>query len=352
MTADGQPSVRFRGYEVHADGEHARAAGDAVPGVRHDGGTLSVSMQHFWQNFPKSIAADASGIVLGLFPPAPPHTRSREASKRPMSSTSRSPRIQSRRFRSTGAARPAFGRTALVLLLEGHQIPGSGRRRSEPRYLELVQSAIEGPHSFEEKRHVIDEYRLAALRRHLWRSRSRAQPPGAPPLVSHYNNQYDAIAGFGHPVPADRRLALVVDSWTIWPRMSSTSTSTTRRTTRPRTTTACSGTPTTTWTPATRRIGRIPNADGVVGGGPSADHNYTTGLMLHYFLTGDRLDPRMRSIGLARWVDRDGRRTRRALGWLSRGPTGLVSRVGGDRTIMAPGARRGNSVNALLDGHV
>ena len=34
-----------------------------------------------------------------------------------------------------------------------------------------------------------------------------------------------------------------------------------------------------------------PKAGKVCGGGPSCEHNYTTGLMLHYFLTGDPRSP-------------------------------------------------------------
>ena len=37
----------------------------------------------------------------------------------------------------------------------------------------------------------------------------------------------------------------------------------------------------------TRDASHVSRAAGGFGGGPSAEHNYTTGLMLHYFLTGD-----------------------------------------------------------------
>src|SRR5207253_2046564 len=46
------------------------------------------------------------------------------------------------------------------------------------------------------------------------------------------------------------------------------------------------------------------------GGGPSADHNYTTGLMLHYLLTGSEAS-RQTAIDLAEFVFNldDGRKT-------------------------------------------
>ena len=111
---------------------------------------------------------------------------------------------------------------------------------------------------------------------------------GAEPLVSHYNNQYDAVAGFAMPVPAHRRRALVAAAWTssrahvididiyhttrdkaayngglFWHTYHYVDAGTATHRTYPR---------------ASRRVG---------GGGPSNEHNYTTGLMLHYFLTGD-----------------------------------------------------------------
>ena len=70
-----------------------------------------------------------------------------------------------------------------------------------------------------------------------------------------------------------------------------------------------------------------PKAGKVCGGGPSCEHNYTTGLMLHHFLTGD---PRARQtvIDLAQWVIDidDGRAT--VFRWLAGGATGLASSSG------------------------
>src|SRR5205085_782607 len=87
----------------------------------------------------------------------------------------------------------------------------------------------------------------------------------------------------------------------------------------------------------------------VCGGGPGNEHNYTTGLMLHYFLTGS---PRSRRavIELAQWVldMDDGRRT--IFRWLDRGDTGLASATVSP-LYHGPGRGGGNSINALLDGY-
>src|SRR5207248_3079 len=87
---------------------------------------------------------------------------------------------------------------------------------------------------------------------------------------------------------------------------------------------------------------------GTAGGGPADEHNYTTGLMLHYFLTGDR-QSRQAVLELAQWVIDmdDGRKT--VFRWLDRGPTGLASATASP-FYHGPGRGAGNSINALLDG--
>jgi hypothetical protein len=84
------------------------------------------------------------------------------------------------------------------------------------------------------------------------------------------------------------------------------------------------------------------------GGGPSADHNYTSGLMLHYFLTGSEAS-RQTVIDLAHFVIDmdDGSKT--VFGWLDRGDTGraALSATG----YFGPGRGPANSLNALVDGH-
>src|SRR5205823_825595 len=84
------------------------------------------------------------------------------------------------------------------------------------------------------------------------------------------------------------------------------------------------------------------------GGGPCNEHNYTTGLLHYYFLTGDP-NARAAVLGLADWVINmdDGRRN--LLGLIDGGPTGRASCTR-DLGYHGPGRGCGNSVNALLDG--
>jgi hypothetical protein len=96
--------------------------------------------------------------------------------------------------------------------------------------------------------------------------------------------------------------------------------------------------------------GRIPpKGIPVPGGGPANEQNYATGLMLHYFMTGD-IASKEAAVGLAQWVIDmdDGSKT--PFRWLARGYTGLASQ---SRTpdYHGPGRGSANSISVLLDGH-
>jgi len=88
---------------------------------------------------------------------------------------------------------------------------------------------------------------------------------------------------------------------------------------------------------------------GASGGGPSSEHNYTTGLLLHHFLSGCE-QSRAVVIQLADWVIDmdDGRKSR--FRWIDRRDTGLAS-VTRSPDFHGPGRGAGNSINALIDAH-
>src|SRR5439155_23128436 len=84
------------------------------------------------------------------------------------------------------------------------------------------------------------------------------------------------------------------------------------------------------------------------GGGPCNEHNYTTGLLHYYFLTGDA-NARDAVVSLADWVIGMDDGARNIFGLIDEGRTGAASRTT-EREYHGPGRGCGNSVNALLDG--
>jgi YetA-like protein len=83
------------------------------------------------------------------------------------------------------------------------------------------------------------------------------------------------------------------------------------------------------------------------GGGPSNEHNYTTGLLLYFYLSGDRRARRC-LLQLAGWVERmqDGSKT--VFRFLSANPTGFATATR-DLAYQGPGRGGGYSINACLD---
>ncbi len=341
----------FRGYRLRRDGSEQSGlrATPAVACTRGDS-TLAVTMAYFWQNFPKAVEATADSLTLRLFPrqSADDHeiqggeqkTHEFTAAFGPDSITDGP---------LSWARQPAEARAAPAWYCAAGVVPYHTPRADDPHrdYLQLVDAAIEGDDTFERKREVIDEYGW----RHfgdIYGDHEAVFHKGPEPLTSHYNNQYDAVAGFAYQFMRSgdvrwRRMMRELASHVIdidvyhtdrdksaynhglfWHTFHYVDADT-----------------------GTHRS--YPKAARVCGGGPANEQNYTTGLMLHYFLTGDSL-ARETAVGLAQWViDRDdGSKT--PFRWLAGGATGLAS---SSRTPSYHGPGRGaaNSVLALLDGH-
>ncbi len=342
----------FRGYRLRT-GDAQRHGLRATPAIYIQRGeqVLGVAVPHFWQNFPKAIEASADGtLTLRLFPrqyadvheiqggEQKTHTfslvfGSDEPIEQVLAWCRTPPRV---------AASPPWCCASSVL-------PYLTPRADDPHttYLQLVDAAIAGPDTFVHKREVIDEYGW----RHfgdIYGDHEAVFHKGPAPLVSHYNNQYDPIAGFAYQFfrSGDVRwlrhmeeLALhVIDidlyhtdldkpaynHGLFWHTYHYVDADT-----------------------GTHRS--YPRAAKVCGGGPASEQNYATGLMLHYFLTGSTA---AREAVLAmgqRVIDMDdGSKT--PFRWLARGDTGLAS-ASRTSTYHGPGRGAANSVSVLLDAH-
>ncbi|HEX6163431.1 MAG TPA: hypothetical protein VFZ31_08700 [Vicinamibacterales bacterium] len=342
---------RFNGYQL-TTGSMIRTGMRATPLVAVSKGarTIAVTMPEFWQNFPKALEASDNAIVLRLFPKQCAGVHEIQGGEQ-----------------KTHTFFVALGRDFVTTVpLDWCRapmrvsIPASWSAKSQavpylstasetaPARRALVNAALDGEHSFARKREIIDEYGWRNFGELYADHEAVFTKQGQPPLVSHYNNQYDAIAGFGtqylqtgdprwlqamhelarHVVDIDiyhcDRDKAAYNHGLFWHTFHYVDADT-----------------------STHRS--YPRASNVGGGGPAAEQNYTTGLMLHYFLTGDRRS-RDAAVGLARFVIAmdDGRRT--VFKWLARGHTGLAT-ASGSIEYHGPGRSAGNSLNALIDAH-
>jgi PcRGLX-like N-terminal RIFT barrel domain len=350
MAADGTLPLSIRGYRLHSD-DGERAGDRATPVAMHGEGarTVGLAVPQFWQNFPQSIEARDDALTLHLVSPAgtaqelqggeqKTHTfyvtfGGDEVSPEPM----------------LWCLRPIQMRCSPAVYAAGGAIPVQAAR-PHPRaadYERLIAPALDGPSSFVAKRETIDEYGWRNFG-DLYADHETAYYKGEPPVVSHYNNQYDAAAAFfaHHMRTGDWRwwelgddlIRHVVDidiyhttddraayaGGLFWHTNHYVSAGT-----------------------ATHRA--FSRSSQLPGGGPSNEHNYTSGLLLHHYLSGSAASAEA-VMELADWVlaMEDGTRSR--FRWIDRGPTGSGSATY-TPTYHGPGRGAGNSINALLDAH-
>ncbi len=351
VNRDGAVPTRFRGYRLVAD--EASSTGErATPVVSLEGasGSVSIAMQQFWQNFPKAVEGGDGALSCGLFPGAFADHHEIQGGERKthlLHLALDDDDISS--LPLDWCRQPLLARAEPRWYARSGALPGLVPAAEDPNadYLALIDTALDAVDGFEAKRERIDEYGW----RHfgdLWADHETIYHDGPAPLVSHYNNQYDALAGFivhflrtgerGWWELADDLARHVVDIDVYHTDLDRA---------------AYNGGQfwhtdhyTDAWTSTHRGSPRLP---GVAGGGPSPGHLYTTGLMLHHFLTGSPVAADT-VVDLGRYVVRceDGRRSRYR--WWSRQPTGTASESGFD-AYHGPGRTPGNAINALLDAH-
>ncbi len=342
---------RMRGYRLRAGAsEHHGRRASPVGSLSSGDRTLAVAMPHFWQNFPKAFEADGDLITCRFFPRQYADAHEIQGGEQKTHALF----VAFERDRVTAVpldwcrvpllarAEPSWycSTGALPYLIPTAEDPNSA-------YTSLFNAAIEGDDTFERKREVVDEYGW----RHfgdLYADHEAVFDHSASPLISHYNNQYDAIAGCGYQFlrSGDARW------WTLMEEMAGHVTDIDVYHTAEDKAAYNHGLFWHTYhyvDADTSGHRSYPQNPKVGGGGPSAEHNYTTGLLLHYFLTGDARS-RETAIDLAHWVVDmdDGRKT--VFRWLDRGPSGLAS-ASGSPLYHGPGRGAANSIIALLDGH-
>jgi hypothetical protein len=214
----------------------------------------------------------------------------------------------------------------------------------------LLAEIVHPDRGFAARRQIIDEYGW----RHygdVYADHENAYYQGPGPVISHYNNQYDVILGTlihylraGDSAWLDlcdplARHVIDIDIYhTDWDKAAYNG-GLFWLTDHYKTAATC--------THRTHSRANCRPGDRAYGGGPGSAHNFTTGLLYYYLLTGNP-DARAAVIGLADWVVNMDDGSKNLLGLVDDGPTGQASYTV-HLDYHGPGRGCGNSVNALLD---
>ena len=347
----GEVPVSIRGYRARA-GDDVSYGWRATPTLTLTSlrGPVGIAVEHFWQNFPVAIEASEHilrfNMLSGQYADHHELQGGERKTFRCVLGFGDDPGGRDARF--WGAA-PSVARLTPGTYADSQAIRciAPAAEDGDARYQLLVNAALDGASSFERKREVIDEYGWRNFG-DIYADHENAFSADPPPIVSHYNNQYDAIAGFACQLmrTGDERwlrhmneLAAHVRDIDIYHTDEDKAAynhglfwHTSHYVTAGR---------------CTHRS--FPRDPRVQGGGPSNEHNYTTGLMLHWFMTGDT-QSRDAALELAQWVLAMDDGSRNVLRWVCRSETGLASHTH-TREFHGPGRGAANSILALLDGH-
>lgn len=376
---DGKVLQGRRGYQVSPD-DPPRACEPlrATPQVRFVGAAdaesnqdvLEASMTHFWEKFPNSVCLDGDGVLFSLGNTPPLELQGGEK-------TSRTVWLRSRRVAAADyqddlswVHRPLVCRPltddadkldSMAWKRGVDRLPGllqtdGGPYRTDesPPSLDVEQylaGVLEGPENFFAKRETIDEYGWRNFG-DFWADHEEFYSDDPRPVISHYNNQYDCLYGLLRQyirtgksewwqlaAPLAEHI-IDVDSYDTDQDRAAYNGGLFWHTAHYRD----------VFTSTHRTYSKQMTGDkhAVDGGGPSNEHNYASGLLLYYRLTGS-LRAKRTVQKLADWVIAmdDGRQS--VLAPLSPAATGLASSTS-TTDYHGLGRGVGNSIHTLLDG--
>ena len=355
VNRDNSVPMQFRGYRVKTiEGRQEGLRATPVVCLNHRRASIGCAPVEFWEKFPTAVTAERDTIRVGLLPQQHPDLHELQAGEHCSRTVwfGLGTDVKSLANRLADRHRPLQVRCDPEQYSRSRAIPFLTSSDHSPRAeaCELLSEALTGPDSFFEKRETIDEYGWRNFG-DVWADHEAAYYAGQQPIISHFNNQYDLLHGFliQWLLTGDQRwwrlaqpLAQHVMDIDIY------------HTNRDKA--AYSGglfwhtdhyhdAATSTHRCKSRRMRRADRP--TVGGGPGAEHNYASGLLLYYYLTGCS-KARDCVLELARWVIAMDDGKRHVLGLLSPTATGYATTTGGGG-LQDLGRAAGNSIRTLLE---
>ncbi len=358
----GKIGSSFQGYRVTVDGNLLKQGTRITPTVCMKGQEtqISATLEGFWQNFPKAIDVDGKKLKVRLFPRQfqddyelqPGEQKTHRVYFSFESKQGHPPYLEWVHNRLVARATPEWYAESQAIM---YISPRLFREESKSVALmeSLVETAVRGSNTFFDRREVIDEYGWRNFG-DIYADHEAIGNEGSTPLIAHYNNQYDVIQGSivqylrtGDPrwfeLAKDlARHVIDIDVYhtnedrqafnggLFWHTQHYTDAGTaTHR--------------------AYSKAAMGSDLSHPTGGGPSSEHNYTSGLLNYYFLSGSP-SAKETVIALAEWVINMDEKSKGFVGLFDRRPRGLSTMTASWR-YHGPGRGAGNSLNALIDAY-
>lgn len=199
VNRNNEVKTSFRGFKITSAGKEINYGLRAEPNINVSDGKIKISavIQHFWQNFPKALEVAEEIFSIRFFPryynddfelqggERKTHTCFLDFKKINDLNDLSSWVHHSLEARSTPEW---YSQTKAVPYL----VPEN--KLSENQLFPLIKPAVEGKNTFFDRREIIDEYGWRNFGD--WYADHEAIGHKGPlPLVAHYNNQYDGIFG-------------------------------------------------------------------------------------------------------------------------------------------------------------
>ncbi len=355
---------QFRGfrYSTGKSPETKTGEGDrANPALWMDSGEFQAAfaLEDFWQRFPSRLSVSGADVGVEPFPEADGQEFELQGGERA-------------RFviwadfapeaRHASGALPA-ARQPLLAVPDAHWVAASQaiphlrpcQQAKDPLTASLLEAALEESSGLFSLREKFQEFG--------WRNfgevpadHEKQHYNGKREFISHYNNQYDLVLSFLHRflqggdtrwLQLGRDLALHVENHDIYHTKKDKS--------------AYNGgyfwhtahymhAGTATHRTFSRRAVETGSLPPGFGGGPSNEHNYTSGLALYHLLSGDS-NLKNTVLDLAAWVENMQNGDLTPFRFLARGKTGLATCTR-HLEFQGPGRGAGYSINACLDAYI
>jgi hypothetical protein len=293
----GVVKTSFRGYKIHANGSLLKEGLRANPVVTlsTDKMGLSASVQSFWQNFPKALEIDDNKLVIRLFPGYYDDNYELQGGEQKThtfylnftDTVCDNKKLCWIQHPLVPHASPEWYSNSKVI---NYLIP----EKDEPdiELQKLINGAKEGEDNLFAKREIIDEYGWRNFGE-FYADHEAVFYEGPSPLVSHYNNQYDCILGtlIQFIRSGDERWFILGDQLCRHVRDIDI-----YHTDKDRPefnhglfwhTEHYLDAETSTHRCFSKKHEKHRDLS-AYGGGPASSHNYTSGFLLHYYLTGQK----------------------------------------------------------------